>query len=81
MVRGVFGDTNARSIRDPHGGQPFKESAESGFVDKRVDRRCNRDCAAVHAAREAAALYSASSIVVGHHRATCCDLSSSRAGG
>lgn len=81
MVRGVPGDADARSIRDPNGGQSFKEPAESGFVDKRVDCRCDRDCAAVHAARKAAALYSASSIVAGDDRVSCGDLSSACAGG
>ena len=80
MVRGVPGDTDARGICDPDGSQPSQEPAQPAAVGKRVGRRCRRDCAAVHPARELAAVYAAARIAAGRDCASCGDLSLSRAG-
>ena len=80
MVRGVPGDTDARRICDPDGSQPSQELAQPTVDDKCFGRRCLRDCAAVHAAREIAAVYSTARITAGRDCITCGDLSVSRAG-
>ena len=59
---------------------PLKSRAQSAVADQRVGRRCCRGCAAVHATREVAAVYSATPIIVGRDCVSCGDLSLSRAG-
>src|ERR1035437_4642499 len=80
MVRRVPGYTDARGICDPDGSQPSQEPAQSAFVDQRVGHRDCRDCAAVHAVGEVAAVYTTARIVVGGNCVSCGDLSLCRAG-
>ena len=65
MVRGVPGNTDAGSVCDPDGKQPFQEPSQPVVADQRAGGRGYRRCTAVHASREPAAVYTATSVVVG----------------
>ena len=72
MVRGIPGHADAGGVCDPDGGQPVQEPSQPAVADQRVGRRGDRRCAAVHAGREPAAVYSTAAVVAG------CDCASRR---
>ena len=79
MVRGVSCDPDPRSICDQDGSQPAQEPAQLAIVNQRVDRRCDCNCAALHATRTLLAIYSVAPVTVGRDRVASSHLSRSRA--
>src|SRR5271156_6447675 len=78
MVRGVSCDPDPRRICDQDGSQPAQEPAQLAIVNQRVNRRCDCNCAALHATRALLAIYSVAPLTVGRDRVARFDLSLSR---
>ena len=74
MVRGIPGNTNARSVRDPDGRQSSQEPPQPTVGDQRVSYRRYRHCPAVYTTREPAGVYPATAVLVGRDCASCRDL-------
>ena len=71
---------DASCVCDPDSSQPSQESAQPAVVAQCVGHCHSRDCTAVHAVGEVAAVYTAARIIVGGNCVSCSDLSVRRAG-
>src|SRR5450759_1060340 len=80
MVRGIPGHADAGGVRDPDGGQPAQEPSRPILADQRAGRRGDCRGAAVYAARDPAAVRSATRCVAGRDRGSRSDVPPAGAG-
>src|SRR5664279_588393 len=80
MVRRILGNTDTRGICDPDSSQPTEEPAQSAAADQRIGHCHGRDCVAVHAVGDIAAVHTTAFVVVGGNCVACGDLSLCGAG-